>query len=174
MRDPEKSHSTALHVIRMIINEKDLNQSSMASLLVRKTEPKVVVKFDSSAKFIFIPTFGHALLCIKFYLTSWLQTFSFIIILFTCEAVLSDFSGSLKCILNISQNLKKIEYFLKVSELFFFKIFFHNHYLQIMLYWFTKNDYVQCGGWSFGMKSIVLNISFWALYTKINVVYISE
>ena len=78
LRDPEKSDITALHVIRMIINEKKLNQSSMASLLARKTEPKVIVKFDSSAKFIFIPTFGPVLLYIKFSLTSWFQIFFFI------------------------------------------------------------------------------------------------
>ena len=139
---------------------KNFNQSRMASLLARKTEPKVIVKFDSSEKFISIPTFGPVLLYIKFSLTSWFQNFSFIIILLTWKAVLSDFSGSLKCMLNISQNLKKIEYFLKVSKHFFF----HNHSLQLMFYWFTKNDDFQCGGWSFGMKSIVLNISFWALY----------
>ena len=138
----------------------------MASLLARKTEPKVIVKFDSSAKFIFIPTFQPVLLHIKFSLTSWFQNFSFSIILFTCKAVLSDFSGSLKCILNISQNLKKIEYFSKNFKTFFFsKHFFHNHSLQLMLYCrFTKNYDFQCGGWSFGMKSIVLNIYFWALY----------
>ena len=74
LRDPEKSDSTALHVIRMIINEK-IKQSSMASSLARKTEPKVIVKFDSSAKFNFKPTFGPVLLYIKFSLTSWFQIF---------------------------------------------------------------------------------------------------
>ena len=104
--------------------KKNVNQSSMASLLARKTEPKVVVKFDSSEKFIFIPTFGPVLLYIKFSLTSWFQNFSLIIILFTWEAVLSDFSGSLKCILNIPQNMKKIECFLKISIFFVPKSFF--------------------------------------------------
>ena len=46
----------------------------MASLLAIKTEPKVV-KFDSSAKFIFITTFGPVLLYIEFPLTSWFQIF---------------------------------------------------------------------------------------------------
>ena len=93
-------------------------------------------------------------------IVNWLSFF------FSCKAVLSDSYGSLKCILNIPQNLKKIECFLEIS-IFFSKIFFHNHSLQLMLYWITKNDDFQCGGWSFGMKSIVLNISFQALYTSV-------
>ena len=46
----ENSESTAWNVIRMIINEKILNQSSKATLVTSKTQPKIGIKTNLSLK----------------------------------------------------------------------------------------------------------------------------
>ena len=46
----ENSESTAWNVIRMIINEKILNQNSKATLVTRKTGPKIEIKINFALK----------------------------------------------------------------------------------------------------------------------------
>ena len=56
------------------------------------------------------------------------QNFSFIIILITFQAILSEFSRCFKCILNIFENQQKIKKIHKYYFNFFFQKFLHNHY----------------------------------------------
>ena len=46
LRDPEKSESTALHMKRIIINEKLWNQDVKENLIYNKTGPKVGIKMN--------------------------------------------------------------------------------------------------------------------------------
>ena len=139
----EKSESTAWNVIRMIINEFFLNQISKANLVSIETGLKIELDLISVQNFILIPIFGPILLVALLF---WFKNFSFIIILITFQAVLSEFSRCFKCILNIFENQQKIK---KIHKFYFFifsKIFLHNHYLKLFLDWFTRNFDFNCGG----------------------------
>ena len=46
----ENSESTSWNVIRMIINEKDLNQNSKATLVTSKIGPKIEIKICFALK----------------------------------------------------------------------------------------------------------------------------
>ena len=50
LKNLENSESTAWNVIRMIINEKILNQNSKATLLTSKTGPKIGIKINFALK----------------------------------------------------------------------------------------------------------------------------
>ena len=66
LRDPEKSDSTALHVIRMIINEKKIwNQDVKENLIYNKTGPKVGIKMIFALESNFTITFGSVFLANK-------------------------------------------------------------------------------------------------------------
>ena len=62
LRDPEKSESTALHVKRMIINEKFWNQDVKENLIYNKTGPKVGIKMNFALESNFTMTFGFVFL----------------------------------------------------------------------------------------------------------------
>jgi len=65
LRDPEKSESTALHVKRMIINEKVWNQDVKENLIYNKTGPKVGIEMNFSLESNFTITFGSVFLANK-------------------------------------------------------------------------------------------------------------
>ena len=100
----------------------------------------------------------------KFALKFWFKIFSFIIILITFQAVLSEFSRCFKCILNIFENQQKIKKIHKFCFFIFSKKFLHNHYLKLFLDWFTRNVDFNCGGWTCGMKSVAPLTPVLALY----------
>ena len=154
----ENSEIKAWNVIRMIINEKILNQNSKATLVTSKTGPKIGIKLNFALKSDLIQFSGLFLWPLNL-LCYFGPTFSFIIILITFQAVISDFSRCFKWILRIFENQKKIN---KIHKFYFFifsKIFLHNHYLKLFLDWFTRNCAFKCGGWTCWMKSVATKTS---------------
>ena len=66
LRDPEKSESTALHVKRIILNEKFWNQDVKENLICNKKDPKVGIKMNFGLESNFTDiTFGSVFLANK-------------------------------------------------------------------------------------------------------------
>ena len=66
LRDPEKSESTALHVKRIILNEKFWNQDVKENVIYNKsTGPKVGIKMNCPLESNFTITFGSVFLANK-------------------------------------------------------------------------------------------------------------
>ena len=91
----------------------------------------------------------------KFAFLFWFKRFSFIIILITFQAVISEFSRCFKCILNIFENQQKTKKNHKFYFFIFSKNFLHNHYFKLFLDWFTRNCDFNCGVWTCWMKIVV-------------------
>ena len=134
--------------------KKNLNQNSRATLVTSKIGPKIGIKINFALKSDLIQFSGLFLWTLNLLCYFGSNFFSFIIILITFQAVLSEFSRCFKCIFNIFENQQKIK---KIHKFYFFifsKNFLHNHYLKLFLDWFTRNCDFNCGGWTCGKKSV--------------------